>query len=163
MIAAAYSVLRSPAAVDATVVLTEQVTALLGTGEVNVGRLCASCGSDRHGRPWARIDGRDVPVSLSRTAEHLLTVVAPEAVAVGVDVEPVDREWPAELVLAPSETADSDRALARVWVAKEAILKAYGTGLTRPMDELVVADFAGTLDYLDAPEGHVAAVALLLR
>ncbi|HET6151615.1 MAG TPA: 4'-phosphopantetheinyl transferase superfamily protein [Marmoricola sp.] len=154
------SVLWSAAGTDADTVLASQVHAALG-GSPATGRLCGQCGSDEHGRPWARADGRDVPVSVSRAGEHLLTVIAPDAAAVGVDVELIDREFPLDVLLAPGESAATADDAARLWVAKEAILKAQGTGLTRPLDTLVAAAFPGELRCLDAPAGCVAAIALL--
>lgn len=161
------SVRWSAAGADADAVLALQVSdvlrdALGGTPGANavVGRLCGRCGSAEHGRPWARAGRQHVAVSVSRTEEYLLTVVAPDAVSVGADVEVVDRNFPLELLLALGESAATAYDAARLWVAKEAILKADGIGLARPMSTLVVAGFTGTLTYLDAPEGCVAALAL---
>ena len=108
-----------------------------------------------------RLDGRDVPVSITRAGEHLLTAVAPEAVAVGIDIEAIDRDWPLAEMLAPTESAGTGAEMARLWAAKEAILKVYGTGLARPMTEVTVRWFPGVLEYLDAPDGYAVAVALL--
>ncbi len=145
--------------------LASHIGAVLGDGEVSTGRLCPSCGSPDHGRPWARHDGHEVHVSLSRAGPHLLTAVSLVSAvvsAVGVDVESVtdvDSQWDADLVLARGEVADESLARARVWAAKEAILKAYGVGLTRPMTELALADFDGELVDVPAPDGFVAALA----
>jgi 4'-phosphopantetheinyl transferase len=132
-----------------------------GAGEILIGRLCGRCGSSAHGRPWATYDGRDVPVSLSRSGSHLVTAVAVEG-SIGVDVESVAEvaaRWQADLVLAPGEGADDATARARVWARKEAVLKAYGVGLDRPMASLCLD--AESWDDLDAPDGYVAAVAVL--
>ena len=71
----------------------------------------------------------------------------------------MDSRWDADLVLARGEVADESLARARVWAAKEAILKAYGVGLARPMTELALADFDGELLDVPAPDGFVAALA----
>lgn len=117
--------------------------------------LCPECGSDRHGAPRAR----GVFLSLSRSGPHVLTAVATDG-PVGVDVESVAEvaaRWAGSVVLAPGETATTDEAKARTWVSKEAVLKAYGVGLARPMTGVVLA--RERVEALPAPEGHVAAVA----
>ena len=83
-------------------------------------------------------------------------------VAIGVDVEEVVRveeRLIAEDLLAADEVETLDRPgwdLARVWVSKEAIAKAEGTGLNRPLPEIGFVDrdvFA-----LQAPHGFRAAL-----
>lgn len=160
---------RHRAEQDADATLRARVAALLGVTEteVLVGRSCPRCGSSAHGRPWARArGGRDeIPVSLSRCGEHLLTAVRAEG-PVGVDLESiaaVDRAWDPQLMLHPSEKAAAARTDARgraaLWAGKEAVLKALGTGLQTPMSTLRLADFA--VEDLPAPAGHVAALARL--
>ncbi len=130
---------------------------------VRTGRLCPWCGSDGHGRPWARHAERPVPVSVSRCDDLLLTAVGDET-AVGVDVESVSAlalRWDPGLVLAPGEVAHDDRERTRTWVRKEAVLKAYGVGLALPMTGLNLAGFDGRVGEPSAPEGYVAAWAAL--
>ncbi|WP_051552032.1 4'-phosphopantetheinyl transferase family protein [Nocardioides sp. URHA0020] len=137
------------------------LAAHLGPGTTVTGRLCARCGSADHGRPWASYDGRAVPVSLARSGPHLVTAVSTEG-AVGVDVESVAEvaaRWPAGLVLAPGEVAVDGLEQARVWARKEAVLKAYGVGLDRPMTSLHLA--AESWADVAAPAGYVAALAVL--
>jgi 4'-phosphopantetheinyl transferase len=137
------------------------LAAHLGTGTTLSGRLCARCGSSEHGRPWATYDGRDVSVSLARSVPHLVTAVSTEG-AVGVDVESVAEvaaRWQPGLVLAVGESAPDGPEQARVWARKEAVLKAYGVGLDRPMTSLHLA--AESWADVVAPEGYVAAVAVL--
>lgn len=140
------------ASVDAATAFETHARSLLGPGDVTSGRLCPSCGSDAHGRPWVRQLGQPLHVSLSRSGPHLVTVIADSPVGVDVEVAHVDVH--PSLVLAPGETGD----LARTWARKEAILKARGTGLTTPMSEVVLADERWW--DIDAPEGYVAALAL---
>ena len=146
--------------------------------DAQVGRLCPQCGSEAHGRPWARADGVRVEVSVSRSGPHLLTAVSGGAGgpgtgtgAIGVDVESVEAvaaRWDPGVVLAPGEGADvgaTAEERAAIWVAKEAVLKAWGVGLARPMTSFRLADLAGSVELtqLPAPPGYAAAVALIRR
>jgi len=152
-----------PWTADVAEALASHVRGLLGAGPVETGRLCPECGSAGHGRPWARHPAGTVQVSLSRSRPYLLTAVGGLA-PVGVDVESVtavDGRWDPDVVLAPGERAAGAEARARLWVRKEAVLKAYGVGLSRPMERLVLADFPGEVTDVAAPAGHVAAVAVL--
>ena len=152
-----------PWTADVTEALAFHVRGLLGSGDVETGRLCPRCGSAEHGRPWVRHRSRSVPVSLSRCRPHLLTAVG-TAGPVGVDVESVaavGRGWDPALVLAPGERADTPEDRGMLWARKEAVLKAYAVGLADPMCRLVLADFPGELDDVPAPVGYVAAVAEL--
>ena len=67
----------------------------------------------------------------------------------GIDLEPVDRAacllecessfcHPDEIVALPAQPADRARQLLRIWTAKEAILKALGTGLTHPPEAVTI-------------------------
>ena len=141
------------ASMDAATALDTHARSLLGPGDVTSGRLCPSCGSDAHGRPWARHSGEPVHVSLSRSGPHLVTAIAGSPV--GVDVEVAHIDVRTDLVLAPGETGD----LALTWARKEAVLKARGTGLTTPMSSVLLVD--ESWQDLPAPEGYVAALALL--
>lgn len=138
--------------VEADTALEAHARSLLGPGTVASGRLCPACGSDAHGRPWVRHLGQPLRVSLSRSGPHLVTAVADSPV--GVDAEVAHIDVRPSLVLAPGETGD----LAQTWARKEAILKARGTGLTKPMSDVVLAD--ERWQDIDAPEGYVAALAL---
>ena len=147
---------------DADAVLRSLIAAELGPGEIGTGRLCPVCGASDHGRPWASHDGIAVPVSLARAGAHLLVAVEPGATAVGIDVESADeleRSWPTT-VLAIGESATTTEERLALWVAKEAILKAEGFGLSLPLDQVVVADFDGELSVVAAPDGYRAALAL---
>ena len=150
---------------DADEILRARVAALRGVPlqEVRVGRACPRCGADAHGRPWALVGTLEVPVSLSRCGEHLMTAVVP-AGAVGVDLESVAavaRGWDEDLVLHPRErdrgAPGTDRERAAVWARKEAVLKMLGTGLATPMSTVDLADHDVT--DVPAPPGHVAALA----
>lgn len=169
--------LRTGSRAEADDAVSAHVGAEFGQGEVVVGRLCPECGSSDHGRPWARRvvpggvggPGRHVrvPVSLSRSAPHLVTAIGAgesggELPGIGVDVEEVARvesRLEPEDVLAPEEFELLDRPgldLARVWVSKEAIAKALGTGLNRPLPEFLLADHH--VVEVPAPAGFRAAL-----
>jgi 4'-phosphopantetheinyl transferase len=100
-----------------------------------VGRRCAHCGSDAHGRPWATVlfGGvvAAVGVSLSRSPGVVALAVGP--VGLGVDVERVSRV--AAAPLDASTRGEHERygadpvRLAACWAAKEAVLKRDGRGL----------------------------------
>ena len=138
--------------------------------DAQVGRLCPQCGSEAHGRPWARAGGVRLEVSVSRSGPHLLTAVSADR-AIGVDVESVEAvaaRWDPGVVLAPGESADvgaTAEERAAIWVAKEAVLKARGIGLARPMTSFRLSDLAGSVELtqLPAPPGYAAAVALTRR
>ena len=145
------------ASVGAAPALARHVRSLLGPGAVSSGRLCPRCGSDGHGRPWLRLDGQPVHVSLARSGPHLVTAVAEEPV--GVDVEAAVVDVLPELVLAPTEAAGPAVDLARAWTRKEAVLKARGSGLATPMPAVVLARERWW--DVDAPDGYVAALAVV--
>ena len=107
----------------------ELVEEMLGYDPGPLHHTCPRCGSVEHGRPYV-----DAPVEVSIAHAPGLTVVAvSEAGPVGVDVEvQADQEW----------------------VSKEAVGKAYGTGL-------LVADPGPAWVCGLAIPGHVAALALL--
>lgn len=133
----------------------------------------------RHTRP------REVWVSLARAGGYVVTAVSLRG-PVGVDAEVVQdvaHGWSDAVVLADGESVDGslggwvdgwvdasadgdadtgterdDRARARCWAAKEAVLKRRGTGLATPMTHVRLAEEPGLTD-LPAPPGLVAVLA----
>ncbi|MFI5086162.1 MAG: 4'-phosphopantetheinyl transferase family protein [Actinomycetales bacterium] len=155
----------------------------LGAGrpaELEVQRTCRTCGGP-HGKP--RIDG--VELSLSRSADTVMIAAAPPGCAVGADLEQVPGRLFAGFdayALAPAEresAAGPDVAgRIRLWVAKEAALKATGHGVALDPHTLsiLMADTAApwsavvrcaatedldgmNIAWTPAPEGYVAALA----
>jgi 4'-phosphopantetheinyl transferase len=151
-VASGVTVCWHDAASEADDALRAHVGTVLGLdpGSVDVGRLCGSCGSSEHGRPWA---GHGVEVSLARSGPHLVTAVS-TAGRVGVDVESVAR-----VHAATESLPDLGTSPAQCWCRAEAALKREGTGLSTPRELTSAAAADHVLD-LEAPPGHRAAVAV---
>lgn len=110
---------------------------------------CERCGDPGHGRPV--VPGAPLSFSVTHSGGTGLLALAPGAGrAVGVDIEEVRPrrrlDALAARVLAPEEytrfrAASAEhrlRVFLRDWTAKEAVLKALGTGITRPLRSVVV-------------------------
>jgi phosphopantetheinyl transferase len=132
----------------------------LAQHDVTVERHCANCDSREHGHPSAHRSGLPAvscSVSFSRTSGHAVAA-ALRGEAVGVDIESVARisSHPLDSVLLhPAERDQRDRLipddraryLARLWVAKEALVKAVGIGLRVDLTQIRV-DVAGNSGHL---------------
>jgi len=123
-------------------------------------RSCALCGDDQHGKPRL-LDGA-LEFSIAHAADRVLLAVA-DRIPVGVDVEPADAlvAEAAALVRHASEHDVEGAELVRLWVRKEAVLKATGHGLARPMTDfgVRVAPDGMFLTDLALGENYVAALA----
>lgn len=115
-----------------------------------------------HGKPYV-VDG-SLHFNVSHSGDYALIAVSPEA-PVGADIQQHrDRtRWQAlaERFFAPEEAASLQSLddFYRLWVTKEAVLKALGTGIsghlaTTPYD-------ACSVRMIEAPEGYSAAVAIV--
>jgi 4'-phosphopantetheinyl transferase len=105
---------------------------------------CPRCGSSDHGRPIVETTegvAAGPQVSFSRSSGFAAAAAVGRG-KLGVDIESIAgiaRHSVEEVLLHPGErddligllAADRPRALARLWVAKEAVLKATGEGLRR--------------------------------
>ncbi len=135
---------------------------------------CPQCGGP-HGRPVLP-QAPDLHVSLTHATG--LAAVAVAASPVGIDVEPLARPAADLDPLVPQLHPDERRAIAaaghphgallRLWVRKEAAMKARGLGLAEPLDAHSTAwpgprgtttDGLAVVD-LDVGPDHVAAVAV---
>lgn len=149
--------------------LVARATALDST-EVAIAHLCPACGSTSHGVPSVNAP---VFASRSRTA-GLVGGAIYRAGPIGVDIESIARIERASIesvLLHPDEASALSglsgerraRHLARLWTAKEAILKLAGVGLAvdpselhlRGHDErLELVEWPGALELRRAPELH---------
>jgi 4'-phosphopantetheinyl transferase len=99
-------------------------------------QFCAECGRDGHGRPYLP-DHPGVGVSLSHADGLVAAAVGPGAV--GIDVEPSTRRpgplsvlgrlLPEDDLREATARPDPGAALLRLWVRREAVLKAGQDGL----------------------------------
>lgn len=106
-------------------------------------------GADHLGRPTVSVDGvpAGIAVSISHKRGRGVCFATPSAVRLGCDIElPARRRpgfaarWllPAEQDLATA-SPDPDAAATLIWSAKEATLKALGTGWRRPLSSVEVS------------------------
>jgi 4'-phosphopantetheinyl transferase len=160
----------------------------LPPGSLRIDRVCPACGGG-HGKPRLLGD-LGLHVSVSHAADRAVVAVSRDA-PVGVDIEQIgpwadaDLAEVAQLVLAPEERAvlarQRQEARAEVfttyWTRKEAAVKASGTGLSAPLEDIVVSSPASSprvlrwapagdgpapsLTALAAPAGFVGTVAVL--
>ena len=139
---------------------------------------CPGCGSNAHGRPRLLPTATvRYPAQVSLARAGALSVVAiTDAGPVGVDVEvegAADFTGFEDVALHPGERATTPPDPTRVWVRKEALLKAYGLGLVvDPSDVQLDEDGLVTWDSHHRPPaavwlrdlelpGHVVAVAVI--
>ena len=142
-----------------------------------VTRLCTGCGSSQHGKPT--VDS--VSLSLSRSHGAVMAAAGPTGTLVGADIELIPDglfDGFDDFVATPEEReqlhSQGVAGRLRLWVAKEAVLKAAGLGLAVPPAAVHLTSAGGTLREADcpgrpevhgltvrpvpAPEGYLAAV-----
>jgi 4'-phosphopantetheinyl transferase len=153
-----------PRGADDHALLADLASRLLGRPAV-VTHHCASCGGSDHGQP--RVDGAFV--SLSRAGD-LVAIAASLDGPVGVDLETVARvsasgfddvAFTGRELVAIDAAAQPDEVRARFWTAKEAILKARGTGLRTDPRLVDVRDAGVELETSAPAPGYLLTVARL--
>jgi 4'-phosphopantetheinyl transferase len=109
--------------------------------------------TEAHGKPALP---EDLPLAFNLSHCHdLALVVTCNRAPLGIDIEPLARAsslegcentfcHPAELAALPAEDGPRNLALLELWTAKEAFLKALGTGLSHPPEEVLVSIAEGT-------------------
>jgi 4'-phosphopantetheinyl transferase len=116
--------------------------------QVILDRTCARCGK-QHGP--VTTPGRAWRCSVTHSGPFAVAAVvaASSASALGVDLETrCPPEWVDLLprVLAPDEVPPEDEAgFLTLWVRKEAVVKATGEGMSRPMTSFSISDATGHL------------------
>lgn len=133
----------------------------LDAADVPLRRYCSSCGGP-HGPV-----STELPIAIRTSVSHAgewVVLAATAGAPVGVDVEAVERckdqSRLARTVLSDSEyrsyltTPHTDRAdfMAKMWVRKEAVVKALGVGLRLPLREVTATGFKDLMQTL--PGGH---------
>ncbi len=129
---------------------------------------CPSCGSSAHGRPLFP-EAPGVHVSLARASDHSAAAIAVcETTAIGIDIEAKDAAaFPgfADVALHPEDPSHIDHT--RMWVRKEAFLKAHHRGLAIDprqvritADGTVLAGLDGQIFDLEHWPGYRAALAV---
>lgn len=128
-----------------------------------------SFAANAYGKPSLDPPFDSIRFNLSH-ADGLVAVAISRHGEIGVDVESALRE-PDELtfsslILAPEELAELDGCadrpdrLLRIWVAKEALAKAIGLGLSLPVNEIIVRGETPQLIALPEPHGPASAWSL---
>jgi 4'-phosphopantetheinyl transferase len=137
---------------------------------LEVSRQCRYCGDRTHGKPTLT-GAPDVSFSVSHSGTIGVIAVAGDGVHVGVDIERVrPRSNLAGLAartlgseaLAAWRAAPEAEQLTRflhAWTAKEAYLKAIGTGITVRLSEVPERPPGWSVEYLVVAEGYVGALA----
>jgi 4'-phosphopantetheinyl transferase len=156
---------------------------------VAIERNCARCGSCEHGKPRLADTSAGIHFSLAHSGPHVVVAVS-RAGPVGVDVECLKPQTDYRPLVRKTLTADEAVAFhsggarsldfLRIWVRKEAVTKAVGTGIATPFDTFAVgapAKLATLVTWPDDPSlverttlldlpgdpGSPAAVAVLAR
>jgi phosphopantetheinyl transferase len=110
--------------------------------------------TDEAGKPcpqgeWRRHCGARMDISITHTLDHVVAAVAPNA-CLGIDIEQHTRAISDDFAEAAfgateqeiaAESGEGATALFRFWCAKEALVKALGTGLRYGASDLLVRSY----------------------
>jgi 4'-phosphopantetheinyl transferase len=135
-------------------------------------RRCARCGHESHGKPQV-VDAPQTSFSVSHAAGiGVIAIAHGDDTVVGIDIEHVQRRRNlavlAARVLGPEEYAaflatpppSQLMHFLKVWTAKEAYLKAIGTGVIRRLADVSPEPAGWVMVPLSAPLGFVGTLAL---
>lgn len=143
---------QSPAARRRFVLCRAALRAVL-CGQIDCSNESLAFLAAKHGKPFALVNGVPVSISfnVSHSGNHGLIAVAPKG-RLGVDVEERaprrNLENLIEGVFSPKERAELQslggcqqlHAFFRFWTVKEALVKAYGKGLSMKVEELEIPE-----------------------
>jgi 4'-phosphopantetheinyl transferase len=130
----------------------------IGPAEVVIDRTCLRCGDPTHGKP--RLPGGSLEFSTAATGDLAVVAVA-SGVTLGVDVEAVGAvdaalagRLPDSLLTEGERKALAERVLTAetLWLRKEALSKAIGTGLVADVATLDTQDATGDWHFCDLPQ-----------
>jgi 4'-phosphopantetheinyl transferase len=153
------------------------VRSILGAGlgvapdAVVLSRRCVRCGDEAHGRPEVVMHDGRVQFSLSHS-ESIAVVAVTVGARIGVDIEVerprgrldalaariLDSETYADWLDLPA--SEQLRSFLEQWTAKEAYLKAIGTGITVSLRDIPVEPDGWTVAGFASPPGSVARLAV---
>ncbi len=141
-------------------------------GALDITRECEHCGHPAHGKPRL-VRTRHISFSASRAGSiGVIAVASAEPFVVGIDIERLrprpDLERLAQRALGPAQFADWTRAPAReqltrflqAWTAKEAYVKALGTGIATRLADVPDQPAGWSIRPLAAPAGYVGTIAV---
>lgn len=127
---------------------------------LHISRRCA-CGDQSHGKPF--LPRTEVGFSVSHSGRRVVLAVS-DGCAVGVDLEQAPLQGDLKPLAAAAlsagehaawqgiDPAAQGQALLVCWTRKEAVLKATGQGLSRPLHEIVVASADAAPEVLAGPD-----------
>ncbi len=128
------------------IALRQILSAYTGVSPENIefDTTCRLCGDSQHGKPRV-VQGAKLSFSAAHCGGALLVGISADS-EIGVDLEavrphmePLARQICTEPELTRlTGEPDVDRALIRLWVQKEALVKGCGLGLAKPMSEVYV-------------------------
>lgn len=105
------------------------------------------------GKPLLDSPFSSIHFNLSHCGDLALIAISPSPV--GIDLEPLSRSpdligceesfcHPSEIISLPADLTARSRTLLQIWTAKEAALKALGTGLLHPPTDIAIDPANGT-------------------
>jgi 4'-phosphopantetheinyl transferase len=142
--------------------------------ELDITRECEHCGHPGHGRPRLRdADAMRTSFSVSHSGSiGIIALTHGNGTVVGVDVEQIRPRHDLARLAARTlgaaqlaawqsvEPADQLTHFLQTWTAKEAYLKATGTGIAGRLADVPDRPSGFSMRTLDAPQGYVGTIAV---